>query len=258
MNMLHALEQSCDIYFYQVARRIGIDRIADMARRFGLGEAHDIGLPGVKSGLIPDEAWKKATFGEAWTGGDSFNAGIGQGYILTSPLQLAVMASRIANGGYAVKPRLVLNDGSGSSGLGTGADLAVPPIKLAQEHLQLIQAGMTAVCNSQRGTGYRSCIRNMPYTMAGKSGSAQVRRISKAERESGVIKNEDLDWVLRDHALFIAFAPVEAPRFAVSVVVEHGGSGSSDAAPIARDMLLETIRRHMPAELASADGKGRP
>jgi penicillin-binding protein 2 len=252
VNLHHALEQSCDIYFYQVARRVGVEKIAEMARRFGLGQVHDIHIAGQKPGLVPDEAWKLATFGEAWQGGDNLNLGIGQGFLLATPLQLAVMVSRIANGGLAVAPRLVIQHGN------EVAPVSAPPIGIRPESMAQIHSGMDAVMNSAHGTGYRSRIRDLPFRMAGKSGSAQVRRITKAERAEGVIDNEDLQWQLRDHALFTAFAPVEAPRYAVAVVVEHGGSGSATAAPMARDLLVEAMKRYMPDEIASArDEKAR-
>lgn len=251
MDLHHAIEHSCDIYFWQVARRLGVEKIAAMARRFGLGQAYDIGLDGEKAGLVPDADWKRATFGKPWVGGDNLNLGIGQGFLLATPLQLAVMAARLANGGYAVDPRLVLDDGT--------PDEAQQPqaIGVRKENLDHILSGMTAVVNDIHGTAFKARMRGMPFKMAGKSGSAQVRRITKAERESGVIKNEDLEWALRDHALFIAFAPVEAPRYAVSVVVEHGGGGSSTAAPIARDVLEEAIKKYMPKELAAAREESR-
>ena len=251
MDLEHGIEHSCDVYFWQVARRLGVDRIADMARRFGLGQDYDIGIDGEKDGLVPDDDWKRGTLGEPWTGGDNLNLGIGQGFLLATPLQLAVMASRLANGGYAVNPRLVLGDGSPPV-----APEQAPAIGVRAENLKHIHKGMTNVVNSIHGTAYKARIRELPLTMAGKSGSAQVRRITKAERETGVIKNEDLEWELRDHALFIAYAPVEAPRFAVSVVVEHGGGGSSTAAPIARDVLVEAIKKYMPDNLASAKQEG--
>ena len=251
MDLDHAIEHSCDVYFYQVARRLGVERIADMARRFGLGQDFDIGIDGEKDGLVPDDDWKRATLGEPWTGGDNVNLGIGQGFLLATPLQLAVMAARIANGGYAVNPRLVLSDGGLPVPEDQPQSLGVRP-----ENLQHIHKGMTNVVNSIYGTAYKARIRELPVTMAGKSGSAQVRRITRAERETGVIKNEDLEWEQRDHALFIAYAPVEAPRYAVSVVVEHGGGGSSTAAPIARDMLVEAIKKYMPDNVASAKQEG--
>jgi len=246
MNLHHALEQSCDIYFYQVARRVGVEKIAEMARRFGLGQVHDIHLSGQRSGLVPDDAWKRATLGVPWQGGDNLNLGIGQGFLLTTPLQLAVMVSRIANGGLAINPRLVISHGS------EVIEHPAQPIGVRPENMEHIHSGMWAVMNSVHGTGFRSRIRDLPFEMAGKSGSAQVRRITKAERAQGVIDNEDLEWQLRDHALFTAFAPVESPRYAVAVVVEHGGSGSGAAAPVARDLLVETMKRFMPKEIAAA------
>jgi len=252
VNLHHALEQSCDIYFYQVARRVGVEKIARMARRFGLGEVHDIHIAGQKAGLVPDEAWKLATLGESWQGGDNLNLGIGQGFLLATPLQLAVMVSRIANGGLAVSPRLVIQHGDHVE------PVSAPPIGIRPENMAQIHSGMEAVMNSVHGTGYRSRILDLPFEMAGKSGSAQVRRITKAERAQGVIDNEDLEWQLRDHALFTAYAPVATPRYAVAVVVEHGGGGSTAAAPVARDLLVEAMKRFMPDDIAAArDEKAR-
>ncbi|MEO1292518.1 MAG: penicillin-binding transpeptidase domain-containing protein, partial [Pseudomonadota bacterium] len=162
--------------------------------------------------------------------------GIGQGFLLTSPLQLAVMTARLANGGVGVVPRLVRKRGGEPVAPQAPAYLGIKP-----EHLSLVLDGMDAVVNETRGTAHRARIAERAYAMAGKTGTAQVRRISRAEREAGVRKNEDLPWRLRDHALFVAFAPVEAPRYAVSVVIEHGGSGSKAAAPVARDILLHAF-----------------
>jgi penicillin-binding protein 2 len=246
VNLHHALEQSCDIYFYQVARRLGVEKIADMARRFGLGQMHEISIDGEKPGLVPDDAWKRATLGEPWQGGDNLNLGIGQGFLLATPLQLAVMASRIANGGYAVAPRLVIQHGE------EVIPTSAPFIGVKPENMAQIHSGMSAVMNSVHGTAFKARIKDLPFEMAGKSGSAQVRRITKQERQDGVIDNEDLEWQLRDHALFTAFAPLKNPRYAASVVVEHGIGGSSTAAPIARDMLVEAMKRYMPDEIAAA------
>jgi penicillin-binding protein 2 len=237
LDMHGGLKNSCDVYFYDVARRAGIDAIAAMARRFGLGAPVDIDLPGERPGLIPDRAWKLATMGEPWQPGETLVAGIGQGFILTTPLQLAVMTARIANGGRAVKPHLL--HGTADKVLeGEAPDLGIDP-----EHLAVAFDGMNAVTNEPGGTAYRVRIEQPGMEMAGKTGTAQVRRITLSERAAGVKKNEDMPWEQRDHALFLGFAPVHDPAYAVAVVIEHGGGGSKIAGPIAHDILLETQLR---------------
>ncbi len=242
MNLKNGIKQSCDVYFYEVAKRVGIDRIAKMANRLGLGQVSGVGLPNEKRGLIPTRAWKRAVTGVPWQKGETLVAGIGQGFVLATPLQLAVMTARIANGGKAVKPRLVRAIGSG--GETRAVDIPAPPsLGISDQSLRLITQAMNAVTNELRGTARRARIKEKGMEMAGKTGTSQVRRISKRERETRVLKNHERPWKDRDHALFIGFAPVHKPRFAVSVVVEHGGGGSKVAAPIARDLLLETQRR---------------
>lgn len=238
MDMHEAIEQSCDIYFYEIAKRLGIDRIAEMSRRFGLGEPVDIDLPGARSGVIPTRDWKAATIGQPWQKGETLIAGIGQGYVLTTPLQLAVMTARLVNGGMAVQPHLTRNIGGKPAHAYEPARIDVSP-----RSLKLVADAMAAVVNSPKGTAKSSKIEDETMKMGGKTGTAQVRRISKSERDTRVLKNEELEWRERDHALFVGYAPVGAPRYAVSVVVEHGGSGSAAAAPIARDVLEEVQRR---------------
>ena len=255
LDMVDGLKNSCDIYFYEVARRAGIDRMAQTARLFGLGAPTGLDLPGEKAGLIPDTAWKKAAMGQVWHPGETLVAGIGQGYVLATPLQLCMMTARIANGAYAVSPRLVRLPGGASDndeGMQPAVDLGVPP-----ERLDIVRAGMDLVANDARGTAYRSRIDIPGMEMAGKTGTSQVRRITLAERRRGVIKNEDLPWQQRDHALFVAFAPVRAPRYACAVVVEHGGGGSTVAAPIARDILIECQRRDPSRRNPNAEGGRR-
>jgi penicillin-binding protein 2 len=245
--MLGGLRHSCDVYFYDIARRTGIDAIAEMARRFGLGSPVGLDLPGERAGVIPDRAWKEAYMGDIWHPGETLVAGIGQGFIQTTPLQLAIMCARLANGGYAIQPH-VRRDGefmgppaklSGSEGAGTVQVPPFPSLGVSPEHLGVVFEGLNQVTNDQRGTGYRVRIEEPGMEMAGKTGTAQVRRITMSERLAGVRKNEDVPWEQRDHALFIGFAPVHAPRYAVAVVIEHGGGGSKIAGPIARDILLE-------------------
>ena len=243
--MLKGIYRSCDVYFYDIAKRLGVDRIAEMAGRFGLGETLKLELPGERPGLVPSREWKLAVLGTKWQQGETLITGIGQGFLLATPLQLAVMTARIANGGYAVMPRLVRR-GAPAPGEddkdAAAADTSAPSLGLRPSSLALVKQGMNLVTNHRRGTAYAARIKHEGWEMAGKTGTAQVRRISKQERQSGVRKNEQKPWKERDHALFVAYAPVDKPRYAIAVVVEHGGGGSKVAAPIARDILTETQR----------------
>ncbi len=242
LDMLGGIKNSCDVYFYDVARRIGIDAIADMARRFGLGEPTGVDLLSEKGGLIPDTAWKKAVMHDVWHPGETLIAGIGQGFIQATPLQLAVMTARLANGGYALRPHLAR---SARLSADTVQDTTppFPRMNVNPTHLKLVGEGMRMVVNDVDGTAYNAHIPDPGMEMAGKTGSAQVRRITMAERLAGIRKNEDLPWQLRDHALFICFAPCASPRYAAAVVVEHGGGGGKAAGPIARDIMHECLVR---------------
>jgi len=235
VNLRQSLEQSCDLFYYEMSRRLGIDRIAAMARRFGLGSEADLPIPALKAGLMPDREWRRQARKESWQLGDSLNSAIGQGFVLATPLQLAVMTARLATG-KAVEPRLIRARG--------GVPLPVPPapdLGLSGRNLDLVRQGMIDVVNSRRGTARRYRIADETNAMAGKTGTSQVRNITAAERAAGVTRNEDLPWNRRDHALFVCFAPIAAPRFAISVVVEHGGGGSTAAAPIARDIMMRAL-----------------
>lgn len=274
MDMTTAIEQSCDVWFYDVARRVGVDRIAAVCRRLGLGEATGIELLGERGGLIPTRQWKREALNQPWHMGETLVVGIGQGFVLTTPLQLAVMTARLANGGKAVKPHLAYpvagfgydgkprtdplaaaqelspeeklhaaTQAGGRVGPAPAADApAFEDLGFRPEHLAIIGRGMDDVVNGDRGTARASKLRFPDFAMAGKTGTAQVRRISLAEREAGIRKGDDIAWRLRDHALFVGYAPVQEPRYAVSVVVEHAEGGSSAAAPIARDLLEEVLR----------------
>ncbi|HKK23317.1 MAG TPA: penicillin-binding protein 2 [Pseudohaliea sp.] len=251
MALGEAISQSCDVYFYELSRRIGIEKIAAMANRFGLGGPTGIDLPGEKEGLMPTRAWKQAMLGQPWQPGETLIAAIGQGYVLATPLQLAVMTARIANGRGQVRPRVTLRVGE------TGASSTdVPPAALgvSETSLALIRDGMVRVTSSPTGTARWAQIDVAGMEMAGKTGTSQVRRISTAERISGIVGNEDRPWRLRDHALFVAYAPIHAPRYAAAVVVEHGGSGSRTAAPIARDILLDCQQRNPARQLVADAG----
>ncbi len=241
MNLADSLAQSCDVYYYEMAMRLGIDKIAEMARRFGIGQLTGIDLPGERPGLMPDQNWKLGAIGERWQRGESLVASIGQGYVLTTPLQLALMTARLANGGLAVEPRIIRSLGNDGEPVREAESLNV-----SKEHLRLVLNGMNRVTNHARGTAYRSRITEAGMEMAGKTGTAQVKRISLADRRAGV-KNEDLEWKYRHHALFVGFAPFDRPRYACAVVVDHGGGGSSTAAPIARD-ILKAVQERRPAD----------
>ena len=257
VDMVKGLQESCDVYFYEVAKRVGIDRIAAMSERFGFGEKLDIELPGEKPGLVPTREWKLAMIGEPWQGGETLIVGIGQGYLLTTPLQLAVMVARIANGGIAVEPRIlaeVIREGQPIQ----QEREAFAPMGISPAHFDIVREGMLKVVNDPKGTAYRARIEEPALAMAGKTGSVQVRRISEREHRTGVIKNEDRPWEERDHALFVAYAPLERPRYGVAVVVEHGGSGGSVAAPIARDILREVQRRDPSARARNLEALTRP
>lgn len=244
-----ALTQSCDCYFYETARRVGVDRIAAMGKRLGLGRPLGIDLPHERAGFLPTQGWKAAK-GKGWSTGETVITGIGQGYVLATPLQLAMLAARIANGRAAPVPRLV-RDAAAAEGIGLreGAE----DLGLDAAHLKVVRDGMNAVVNSAGGTAKGAAIRIPGMEMAGKTGTSQVRRISLSERQSGVIKNEHLPWERRDHALFIGYAPVASPRYAVAVVIEHGGAGSKVAAPVGRDILLK-IQQLDAARIADAAG----
>ena len=256
--MRDAIKESCDVFFYDLALRLGIDRIAETARKLGIGVPTGIDLPAENHGIMPTKAWKRGYFRDkrhkAWFPGETVIAGIGQGYVLATPLQLAVMTARLANGGFAVTPRLVSER---PAGFRTGYRKASAKFRwlgFNKANLELIDDAMSAVTNETRGTAYWTRIVENGMEMAGKTGTSQVRRITKAERERGIVKNEDLPWHRRDHALFVAYAPLDDPRFACSVVIEHGGGGSRVAAPVARTMLLETQKRYgSAAERAGLD-----
>ncbi|MEI2806567.1 MAG: penicillin-binding protein 2 [Albidovulum sp.] len=240
VGLTQSLEQSCDVYYYEVAQRTGIDRLSAMARRLGIGVRFDLPMSAISEGLAPDKEWKSRKYGTEWLIGDTLNAGIGQGFVLASPLQLAVMTARVATG-RAIVPRLLRTIGDQDLPVEPAADLGIDPALLAE-----VRRGMFDVSNSRRGTAYGSRIADDTMRMAGKTGTSQVRNITAAERARGVVSNDDLPWDRRDHALFVCFAPYDAPRYAVSLVIEHGGGGSAAAAPIARDIILQALSGGFP------------
>lgn len=231
MNVVRALERSCDVYFYEVALKTGIQRIKDMAYRLGLGDVTGIDIPGEKPGIIPYHEWKLATHGVVWTPGETVVASIGQGYVLTTPLQLAVMTARLASGTKAVTPSLRAVEGAPE----------FAPLNISPAALRIVRRGMFEVTHGGLGTARAHNLPSRLGGMAGKTGTVQVKRITKEQREAGITKNIERPWKERDHALFVGYAPVKNPRYAVSVVVEHGGSGSSMAAPIARAALQRAL-----------------
>jgi len=251
VDLLKSLEQSCDVYYYDLAERVGIEKISAMARRLGLGQRPNLPMSGISSGLAPTKDWKREKRGADWVVGDTLNASIGQGFVLASPMQLAVMTARLATG-RAIQPRLV----RAVNGI-EEPPAPAPDIGLSAETLAAVQDGMFRVSNSRRGTAWRTRIAEKGLEMAGKTGTSQVRNITAAERAKGVIRNEDLPWERRDHALFVAFAPFDKPKYAVAVVVEHGGGGSVAAAPIARDILLQALYDGTPPLTAYPDGQRR-
>jgi len=238
LDLHQALKYSCDVYFYQVALKTGIDRISAMAHRLGMGVELDIDIPGQRIGQVPTKEWRLAK-GHPWELGDTVVSGIGQGYIIVSPLQLATYAARIATG-RAVQPhftRRIAGAMQPGSQPEDWPDLAVP-----EPMLDAVRAGMFAVVNEGGGTAPRARLAGSVH-LAGKTGSSQVRRVSRQQRESGTFDSKNLPWEFRPHALFVAYAPYEQPRYALSVVVEHGNAGGAAAAPLAKDIMTETLRR---------------
>lgn len=236
VDLKEALMHSCDIYFYEVARRTGIDKISAMAKRFGFGMPTGIDLPGEKSGLMPTRRWKELILGEQWLQGDTYNTGIGQGYVLATPLQLAVMTAILANDGYKVKPTLVVPDDRSPSEC-KGEYLNIP-----KNYLQMMRDGMFEVVNNPKGTAKTARLNVDGKMIAGKTGTTQVKRISMKEREQGIRRQDEIPWEERNHALFVSFGPTDNPRYALAVVVEHGGGGSTSAAPIARAIMEAALK----------------
>lgn len=233
------LKNSCDVFFYELARRTGIDRIAAMANRFGLGTDLPIDLPGARSGLIPTREWRIGQGGH-WNIGDTVVSGIGQGYIQVTPLQLATYVSRVATG-RAVEPHVTRSVGGRL--LPGSRDEEWPMLGMPQKSLQQVRDGMWAVVNEQGGTAPEARLPDPKVQLAGKTGSAQVRHVARQLREAGNFDSSKLPWEWRPHALFVAFAPYDAPRYAVSVVIEHGNAGAQAAAPVARDIMMDTLSR---------------
>ena len=256
MTLRSAIKQSCDVYFYEVARRLGVDRLSITAKQFGLGKKVLGLLNEEKSGLVPDTKWKLKHIGKGWVLGETLISGIGQGYFQTTPLQLCLMMSQLANGGYEIKPRIIddkyalqtIIDAWREEFTYKNNDINFNNSKLVklyknQENIKFVLDALYGATNEPMGTSYRSRLTQSEYIFAGKTGTSQIRRITAEERELN-LKQKDLPYERRDHALFIAFAPYKNPRYAFSVVVEHGGSGSSGAAPIAKRVIKKVLERH--------------
>ena len=244
-NVTEAIAMSCDCFFYEAARRTGIDRMSEMAQRLGFGKVSDLGLPGESAANQPTRAWKQEKVGKAWQHGDTFNLGIGQGYMTATPLQLAIMTARLANGGYEVQPNLLLAKATPREELAPPAPRTkptAPSLRLNPQHLALIRQGMSDVVNTGHGTANALRVRQSEFTFGGKTGTAQVKRITEREREMGITQ-ASLPWHLRHHALFVCYGPVDNPRYACAVIVEHGQAGGTTAGPIGRDVLVETMKR---------------
>ena len=261
VGMRTALKKSCDVYFYEVSRRLGIDRLSATAKKFGLGEKVLQNYSEEKIGVVPNTTWKKKELGKNWYIGETLHSGIGQGYFLTTPLQLSLMTAQIANGGFKISPRILvdeneevgnlqryLNHKNSTPGNVMSADdqiynFNLQPLFRNQENINLVKDAMFAATNEVGGTSYRSRHKERKFMFAGKTGSSQIKRFTPEQREAE-IKQKDITYLERDHAWFVAFAPVQDPRYAISVLVEHGGSGSSAAAPIAKKIIKKVIERH--------------
>ena len=256
VNLKEAMKQSCDTYFYEIARKLGVDRLRETSIKFGLGDkVLDKTFNNEKKGLVPDTKWKKNNLGKGWLLGETLITGIGQGYIQTTPLQLCLMTAQLANGGFKIYPKITINEkdktaieikelmNEGQDFLESFGNDQYTKLFDKKENIELIRNSMFASTNEIRGTSYSSRIEDPKYQFAGKTGTSQVKRITEAERELD-LATKDIDYKNRDHALFIAFGPFKNPRYALSIVIEHGGSGSSVAAPLAKELFKLIIDRH--------------
>ena len=261
VGMRTALKKSCDVYFYEVARRLGIDRLSATAEKFGLGKKILTNYSEEKAGVVPNTKWKIKELGKNWYLGETLHSGIGQGYFLSTPLQLCLMTAQIANGGFKIYPKILMEENDKISNLQkflnhknaspgnvmSSSDkiynFNLEPLFRNQENINLIKDAMFAATNEPGGTSYRSRHNKKKFVFAGKTGSSQIKRFTEAQREAEV-KQENITYLERDHAWFIAFAPVSDPRYAISVLVEHGGSGSKAAAPIAKKIIKKVLENH--------------
>jgi len=258
VNLRKGIQRSCDVYFYEVARKLGVDRLSVTAKKFGLGKEVLSDFKEEKLGVVPNTKWMKKFIGQNWYIGETLHSGIGQGYFLSTPIQLCLMTAQIANGGFEIKPRIIFDKKDNNlrdyikfknknSDQELPFDIAVKnfnlkPLFKNQENIRLIQDAMYASSNEPGGTSYRHRFENPKFTFAGKTGSSQIKRFTEAQRQAEV-KQIDLNYKDRDHALFIAFAPYNDPKYAISVVIEHGGSGGKAAAPIAKKIIKKVLER---------------
>ncbi len=237
VNLREGMKQSCDTYFYEVARRLGVDRLSVTAKKFGLGKKvfKDI-FDNEKKGLIPNTEWKKNALGKNWVLGETIITGIGQGFIQTTPIQLCLMTAQIANGGYKIYPKIVLDDDKKYNDKFT-------PLYKKSRNIKIVQDAMFSSTNELRGTSYRSRLDDPKYQFAGKTGTSQVKKITERDRELD-LKTFQIPYEERDHALYVAFGPYKNPRYALSIIIEHGGSGGTVAAPLAKELFKKIIDRH--------------
>jgi len=259
VNLRKGIQRSCDVYFYEVARKLGVDRLSETAKKFGLGKTVLSDFVEERAGVVPNTKWKKKFIGQNWYIGETLHSGIGQGYFQSTPIQLCLMTAQIANGGFKIKPKIIFDKNDNSlrdyikfknenPDQKLPADLAfnnfnLQPLFKNQENINLVKDAMFSSSNEPGGTSYRHRMENPKFTFAGKTGSSQIKRFTEAQREAE-IKQSDLNYKDRDHALFIAFAPYNDPKYAISVVVEHGGSGGKVAAPIAKKVIKKVLERH--------------
>jgi penicillin-binding protein 2 len=249
LAVVQALAQSCDCFFYEAARRAGIDRIAETATKLGFGRQSELGLPGESAGIQPSRQWKQEKYNKPWQHGDTFNLGIGQGYMNCTPLQLAIMTARVANGGYEVQPNLLLAKATPREELvppPPREQAATPSLRFSPQNMALVREGMIQVVAagtaSQLRIDGKGKLLPPELMFAGKTGTAQVKRITERERDMGITQ-ASLPWHLRHHALFVCWGPVANARYACAVIVEHGMAGGATAGPIGRDVLVETMKR---------------
>ena len=259
VNLRTAIQRSCDVYFYEVARLLGVDRLSETAKKFGLGKKVLTDFVEERAGVVPSTSWKKKYIGKNWYLGETLHSGIGQGYFQSTPLQLCLMTAQIANGGFELKPRILMQNQKNNlkdyiKFKNENPDEPLPidllisnfrlkPLFRNQENINFVKDAMYAATNEIGGTSYGSRLSDKKFMFAGKTGSSQIKKFTQLQREMEV-KQKDLDYKDRDHALFVAYAPVRDPKYAISVVVEHGGSGSSSAAPIAKKVIKKVLERH--------------
>ena len=239
VNLRNAMKQSCDTYFYEIARRLGVDKLSETAKKFGLGEKVFQNLfDNEKKGLVPNTFWKKNALGSGWLLGETMITGIGQGYIQTTPMQLCLMTAQLANGGYKIEPKIVVDEFNKQVRKDSFKKLFDN-----EKNIKIIHDSMYSSTNEVMGTSYSSRINNPKYRFAGKTGTAQVKRITEEQRELD-LETSQIPYDDRDHALYVAFGPYKNPRYALSIIIEHGGSGSSTAAPMAKKLFKLIIDRH--------------